>query len=535
MGPPYGGRRTRTKNQKRSLCIHILLRLATLLVFDNAYLFANGWQSSPSHIYSRFLSLESRSASLQTGLFARCVKNKAASSSSKETAAKDRPSYTISYSPNFQRHIVSSITKTVTAKSNVTKMQKTVVRSFEWLDEAQKAYPTATLEYLSPPPPSFLQQEMAAQSQTNEEEAVLFSRIVAGAGAEETSVYYKEKGSTYVDENTTTTTTTLSTNPNNGGSYLLKFLQKFYSALPTITPAEIHRGVLNKFPKLALYDSAFVHERLFFLLAPLPPGEVLAQLKQKSTAAGTTTTRKAKEKQEDSWEDGCVNVTSCFDDFPLLFYKYGYGAGLTQSQLVQALQSLPQFWLPVYLGDACVASKRPQDILPYVIYHLSSHPEALSDTNSQLDPLLTGVVQADVASLAHAKSALGLTWDQCRLLLLALPSLRTCEVEPNWEMYLRGPVRSTLIEDSLIFLRLRLQLDPLQVFALIKTHTRVSNYRVFTRLKSILDALQTELELDSEELKLLILRMPSLLGMSEASLLAHIQFFTEEGKQKGWY
>ena len=533
MGPPNDSRCSRKKNQKWSLCILYILLLGPLSLINNACLFVSGWQPSPIHSFNRFSSLESRSASLQTGLFARSANNKAGSdgSSKKQTVAKDRPSYTISYSSNFQRHIVSSITKTVTAKSNVTKVQKTVVRSFEWLDEAQKAYPTATLEYLSPPPPSFLQQEMVARSQSSEEQAVLFSRIVAGAGAEETSVYYNEKGNTSMDKNITTTTT--STNPNNGGSYLLKFLQKLYSALPTITPAEIHRGVLDKFPKLALYDSALVHERLFFLLAPLPPGEVLAQLKLKTTVAGTTTTtttRKLKAKQEESWEDnGNANVTSCYDDFPLLFYKYGYGAGLTQSQLVQALQTLPQFWLPVYLGDASVASKRPQDILPYVFYHLSSHPEALSDTNSQLDPLLTGVVQADVASLAHAKSALGLTWDQCRLLLLALPSLRTCEVEPNWEMYLRGPVRSTLIEDSLIFLRLRLQLDPLQVFALIKTHTRVSNYRVFDRLKPTLDALQIELGLDSEELKQLILRMPSLLGMSESSLLAHIQFFTIEG------
>ena len=165
-----------------------------------------------------------------------------------------------------------------------------------------------------------------------------------------------------------------------------------------------------------------------------------------------------------------------------------------------------------------------------MFYHLSSHPEALSDTNSQLDPLLTAVLQADHASLAHAKSALGLTWDQCRLLLLALPTLRTCDIEPNWELHQRGPVRSELIEDSLIYLRLRLQLDPLQVFALVKTHTQLSHYRFLDRLKPTLDALQTELDLDSEELKQLILRMPSLLGMSTASLEAHIRFFTDEGE-----
>ena len=503
-------------------------------------------------------------------------------------------SYTIRYSPNFQRHIVSSTIETTNTNSKTTVQKtkkKTVIRSFEWLDEAREAYPTAILENLSlPPPPSlFQQQQQLGRSSSghyennnnigdsssssssnhhsnNEDESVLlFSRIVAGAGTDETSAYYNN----YQDQQSTNNDTTIAKSEiksssttklqqhsnnnsnNNGGSYLLKFLQKLYSALPTITPAEIHRGVLDKFPKLAFYDAALVHERLFFLLAPLPPDDVMAQIRTKATTSmmGTTTTttrppqrkKAGREKKkvsapkddDNSWSDDMdeynMNATRCCDDFPLLFYKYGYGAGLSQSQLVQALQPLPQFWLPVYLGDASVASKKPQDILPYVFYHLSSHPEALSDTNSQLDPLLTGTIQADVASLAHAISAVGLTWDQCRLLLLALPSLRTCEVEPNWEFYSRGPVRSTLMEGSLIYLRLRLQLDPMQVFALIKTHTRLSTYNVFDRLKPILDALQYELDLDSQSLKQLILRMPSLLGMSKSSLLEHIQFFTEDG------
>lgn len=426
--------------------------------------------------------------------------------------------YTISYSPNFHRHIVSTISK----NKNGTSVQKEVLRSFDWLDEAQRAYPTARLEPLDlPPPPRFVHGDQ------NETTTMMLSRIVAGAGVHEMSVYYEDKErnsqDTTASNNKRRTMTT--TTQNNGGSYLLKFLQKLYSDLPTITAAEIHRGVMDKFPALAIYDAALVHERLFFLLAPLPPDDVLAQLVAKTAANNIKKTKKKAKAEQDFWDGN--NVTCCFGDFPTLFYKHGYGAGLTQGQLVQALQSLPQFWLPMYLDDASVSCKKPQDILPYLVYHLSSHPEALSDTNNQLDPLLTGVPTSDVASLVHAKSALGLSWGQCRFLLLALPTLRTCETQPSWDLFLRGPVRSTLIEESLTYLRLRLQLDPSQVLALVKTHTRLSNYRFLDRLKPVLDALQTQLDLDSEELKRLILRMPQMLGIATSTLEANIDFFTE--------
>ena len=422
----------------------------------------------------------------------------------KDSGRQDQ--YSIRYSPNFQRHIVSRIS----TYKNGTRIPKTVVKSFIWLDQAQKAYPAAVLEPMDLPPHSPLQDNEAAST---------LAKTIAGAGLEETTVYYQNQ-----DNDKDSTVASRAAKPNNGASYLLKFLQKLYSALPTITPAVIHRGVMDKFPKLAFYDPALVHERLFFLLAPLPPDDILRRIKAKSTVSyqSKKATRDAAQESD--------NIADYFDDFPVLFHKYGYGAGLTSNQLVQAFQSLPQFWLPIYFGDASVDCKRPQDILPYVFYHLSSHPEALRDTNVELDPLLNGVIQADVASVAHAKSALGLSWDQCRLLLLALPTLRTCDIEPNWELYQRGPVKSMLIEESLIYLRLRLQLDPLHIFALIKTHTRMSNYRFLVRLKPSLDALQKELHLDSEEVQRIILRMPSLLGIATSSLSAHLQFFTEEGK-----
>lgn len=350
--------------------------------------------------------------------------------------------YTITYSPNFNRHLVSYEIR------NGTRSKKVAVRSFLWLDEALEAYPNAKLEPLDPPPTL-----SSLQEGTNK--ALQLSRIVAGAGVNESSVYYNDgpntndvqRGSPALNPN------------NNGGAYLYRFLQKFYATLPTISPAQIHRGVMDKFPKLAFYDAQWVHERLFFLLSPLPPDDAFDNLKAVSTDG--TRRRKA---------GNGTNASSCFDDFPVLFHKYGYGVGLSKVQLAQALQSLPQYWLPMYLGDALASTRKPQDVVPYILYNLNSHPTAFKEATEDLDHLLTGTAWGDMASIAHAKSSLGLTEHQCLVLLHAFPTLRTCDTEPNWEFFQRGPVRPVLMEESLAYLRLRLQLDPVQIFGLIKVN-----------------------------------------------------------------
>lgn len=412
--------------------------------------------------------------------------------------------YTITYSPNFNRHLVSCEFKEGSGASG----KKTAVRSFLWLDEALRVYPNATLETMDLPPPFPSTQEQPTAAK------LLLSRIVAGAGVNESSVYYDD-GRTSRDLKPGSLAL-----KNNGGSYLYRFLAKLYSAEPSVSPAEIHRGVMDRFPRIAFYDAALVHERLFFLLSPLPPRDILDKVIR---------TKNQPTKRSKLPVDVAGNATAAFcDDFHLLFHKNGYGAGLSKFQLAQALQSLPQYWLPIYLGDALASTRKPQDVLPYIFYDFSSNPDAFRDATKDLDHLLTGTAWADVASLAHAKSSLKLTSDQCRMLLYAFPTLRTSDTEPNWELFQRGPVRPMLMEESLVYLRIRLQLDPVQITCLIKTHTRLSSYTVNGSLKPILDALQSKLELQSKELQQVILRMPSLLGMSRSALDARITFFLLE-------
>ena len=429
-------------------------------------------------------------------------------SARKKSQKVDTESYTISYSPNFNRHLVTRESQNSTG--GTTSSRKTVIKSFLWLDEAQRTFPEAKIELMDPPPPPF----------NKTEEAELLNKVVAGAGINETFIYYLDDGNN---------STTQSNHANNGGTYLLRFLQKLYSALPTITPAEIHRGVMNKFPRLAFYDAANIHERLFFLLAPLPPEELLSSLR---VHPNNPLKKRRKKKTGDALSEGEHDLSEFMDDFdfPVLFHQYGYGAGMRPSQLVQALQTLPQYWLAIYMSDSSGPMKRPQDYLPYIFYHLNAHPDTMNSVRNELDPLLQGVNPVDVASLAHAKVSLGLSWDQCRLLLYALPTLRSCDSEPNWELCNKGNIRNTFMEEALQYLRLRFQLDPPNILGLMKTHTRLSTYNVQTMLKPHSDNLQRLLHLQSDELQQIVIRMPSVLGCSESSINERLNFLYLKGK-----
>ena len=198
---------------------------------------------------------------------------------------------------------------------------------------------------------------------------------------------------------------------------------------------------LEQFPPL---DRHWIRERIMFMLSPLP------------------------------------DDFSC-EDWPLLFSK-GFGAGLTVPRTIKAILALPQL-----LAVNPLDSTRRKPPMIYFYQQLKMQTEQLNAALVYLENWLTGASPSDIATFAYLHS-LGVSWVQCRALLGAFSlSMISCDLDPNWELYNNGPVRKVLLEDSLLFLRMRLQLTPSEIFAMIYTHPRLSTYTM-TRIKSHADA-----------------------------------------------
>jgi hypothetical protein len=210
------------------------------------------------------------------------------------------------------------------------------------------------------------------------------------------------------------------------------------------------------------------------------------------------------------------------EDWPKTHYN-GFGAGLTEAQALTAISVLPH----LLSLDPLDANRQKPNLA--VMYQELKVPFLLIDqANVELDFWLIGTSPVDVAVFAFLYS-LGITWDQCRILLSAFPFLVMSGLDPSWELCQTGPVRSVLREDSLLYLRMRLQLTCSEVFAMIKTHSRLSSYTV-ENLKVHLDALQSKLFFRSRELRQLVLRSPSLLGVSLSKVDERIDFLAREGE-----
>ena len=64
---------------------------------------------------------------------------------------------------------------------------------------------------------------------------------------------------------------------------------------------------------------------------------------------------------------------------------------------------------------------------------------------------------------------------------------------------------------------------------MIKTHARLTGYDACFNMKPTLAKLQSTFALTSGDIRQLVLRMPSLIGMSTQSIDEKLQFFTTEG------
>ncbi|KAL7461854.1 hypothetical protein ACHAXS_002256, partial [Conticribra weissflogii] len=250
--------------------------------------------------------------------------------------------------------------------------------------------------------------------------------------------------------------------------------------------------VMSNFPQLCLYDCHEVESLIRFLVSPVPFN--ISVLDSLSLA-------------EVDW----ARVLS-----------QGYGAGLTIRQATQTLRVMPEF-MALFYED----SRKPSVVYLYNQMQAPILSKLCDEANLQMNEYLEGTDPSDAYAFAFLHS-IGISWDQIRMLVSALPLWITNSLEPGWDLLQRGPVRTMLKRPSLDYLRQRLQVGPSQIYHLLKTHTRLSGYDSCSKIRPMLDALQIRLDLSCTEVRKIILRMPSLLGMKESSFQARIDFFLLE-------
>jgi hypothetical protein len=380
----------------------------------------------------------------------------------------------IHYSPSFQRHVAQCNSE--------------VLKSFEFLDQAQEAYPDAVTVPLQNC--SFVAiaggglEESTAYATENDLNIPIHDsqvEILIAAMPLEKSIAEMIKDTVLNSRWTGFTPERIRYNFQHFRSMLESKLQ-LGSAVMT---------VVNYFPQVLLYDCRQVEDRLNFLLAPLPPLLDHDDL-----------------------------------DWPLLAFQ-GYGAGWSVNQVKQALQTVPHVVLSMYLEDTF--SMRPS--LLYLITALQVPYQSVDRVRLELED-----VGSDEYTFAYLHGTLGLTWKQLHVTIQAFPCLSVGNTEPTWEM-LETNVRTVLREDALHYLQRRLQVGPSIVEAMIKTHPRLSTYSVEGKIRQTLDALQAKLGFSSREIRQVILRMPSLIGMSvtdtpEKGLSQRLVFFRNTGVYK---
>ncbi|KAL9186783.1 hypothetical protein ACHAXT_010503 [Thalassiosira profunda] len=257
--------------------------------------------------------------------------------------------------------------------------------------------------------------------------------------------------------------------------------------------------VLQNFPQLCLYDGGELEGLITFLLQPLPPDGTIPSVAMVADGRGL----------------GSTTV-----DWPCLAGK-GYGAGLTVEQATDAIRMMPEL-LALYYED----SRKPSVMYLYNQMNAApASPKLIDEANARLN--LEGTDGSDAYTFAHLRS-IGISWGQLRILASALPLWTTCNLEPGWELLQKGPVRSMLKRPALDYLRQRLQIGPGDVYRLLKTHGRLSTYDACKKILPTLDMIQGRLGLSSAELRRLVLRMPSVMGVGQSSFAERVAFFTEE-------
>ena len=385
---------------------------------------------------------------------------------------------TIHYSLNFDRHLVSIVDRD---ENNVNKGKQLRLESFLWLEDAKQTYPNATLAPLSCAAAEFIMNQ--------DPNVIQNSTIVAGCG-DKTILSYEF-------------TTTDSQEPSLLQDFLKstsqwKSTNKKYKSVINSLEAKLGSTFYGHFPPA---DQLWIQERILFFLAPQPPSDYINQ------------NYKNEPRRSFASDDARDWACALWD---------GYGVGLTESQTVTAILALRHI-LALYPNDS--SDGKPN--AGYFYNRLKLTFDQVEKTRVRLGSKLKGADPADLMTFAYLHS-LGVSWDQCQIILEALSlSLVACEVEPSWD--LNRPVRAQLLPNELQYLRMRLHLSPAEILGMLKVHSRLSYYPI-QMLKLHMDTLQSELGLSSKELRQLVVKAPSVLGLSTKKLEEKVSFFSDTSK-----
>lgn len=251
---------------------------------------------------------------------------------------------------------------------------------------------------------------------------------------------------------------------------------------------------LEASPFLLVWPVSLLRERIDFLLSPLPGESVVAE----------------------------VNATVI--DWPVQYYAHGRGAGMSVAQLTHALTVMPNLLFREYETDSLRSSVNSERLRRASYLYQETPAVVLELARKQLDALY-GASSGDCVSYGYLHWK-GWEFHQIRVVLQAFPGSVMCSAETSWELLERGSTRKTLRLDALLYLQYRLQISPSHLQGILKTHPALSHYPKH-QLQRNCDALQGKLQLSSNELRTLVLKMPSLLGMSIKSLDERIMFWTD--------
>jgi len=260
--------------------------------------------------------------------------------------------------------------------------------------------------------------------------------------------------------------------------------------------------VISTFPHIVLYDIHELEERIKVMTLPLPP---LDQLKQilRNKEEGSNNKPRSKFLKEDEV------------DWPLLVLKRGYGAGFSLQQATECIRAVPEL-LALYHDDAIKPS------IPYFYTNWKITPADADAARYNIIDGLVGCSASDSYCFAFMHQILGIPWASINIMTQAMPSTIVCDTVP-WELLIaddrsaQGGRGGQLKFHALNFLRQRLQVSPTDVHFMIKTHSKLGGYGVQSKMKPTLDDIQFHLGLSCTELRKVILRMPSLIGMKTAN------------------